>query len=120
MHSPTSPAPTDPHAIGPVLRMLEDAVRTRLASGDANASYTASLAARGRVHIARKLGEEAIETILAATGGTAEALRAEAADLVFHLTVLLAEQGLGWADVAAELARREGVSGHAEKAARTE
>jgi len=68
--------------------------------------------------IARKLGEEAVETVIAALSGTREELTGEAADVLFHLTVLLAEKGVPLANVLAELERREGTSGLAEKAAR--
>ena len=105
-------------AIGEALTQLEAVVRDRLAAGDAGASYVASLAAKGRGKIAQKLGEEATETIIAALTEDDAALTGEAADLIFHLTVLLAERGLGWDAVAAELARRQGTSGHAEKASR--
>ncbi len=104
--------------IGGTLARLEAVVKDRLAAGDASASYVASLAAKGRGKIAQKLGEEAVETVIAALTGDDAALAGEAADLIFHLTVLLAERGLGWDAVAAELGRRHGTSGHAEKAAR--
>ncbi len=104
--------------IGETLEGLQAVVKDRLAAADAGASYVASLAARGRGKIAQKLGEEAVETVIAALTQDDAALTGEAADLVFHLTVLLGERGLGWDDVAAELARRHGISGHAEKAAR--
>lgn len=107
-------------AIGEALTELETVVRNRLATGDGSASYVASLAAKGRGKIAQKLGEEATETIVAALTEDDAALTGEAADLVFHLTILLAERGLGWDAVAAELARRHGTSGHAEKAARNQ
>ena len=107
-------------AIGEALTELEAVVRDRLATGDGSASYVASLAAKGRGKIAQKLGEEATETIVAALTEDDAALTGEAADLVFHLTILLAERGLGWDGVAAELARRHGTSGHAEKAARNQ
>lgn len=81
-------------------------------------SYVASLSARGLPVIARKLGEESVEALIAALSGSREELVGEAADLVFHLLVLLAEKGIPLADVLAELDRREGISGHAEKAAR--
>ncbi|MEY4270643.1 MAG: hypothetical protein RLZZ58_1859 [Pseudomonadota bacterium] len=100
------------------LMRLEAIVRARLAGGDGAASYVASLSAKGRSAIAQKLGEEAVETVIAALTQDDAALVGEAADLAFHLTVLLAERGLGWADVAAELDRRAGTSGHDEKAAR--
>ena len=107
-------------AIGEALTELEAVVRDRLATGDGSASYVASLAAKGRGKIAQKLGEEATETIVAALTEDDAALTGEAADLVFHLTILLADRGLGWDAVAAELARRHGTSGHAEKAARNQ
>lgn len=84
----------------------------------AGTSYTASLFARGRARIAQKLGEEATETIIAAMGDDAAAIVPEAADLLYHLLVLLADADLSLDDVRAELIRREGVSGHDEKAAR--
>lgn len=82
-------------------------------------SYVASLNARGLPVIARKLGEEAVETVIAALSGTREELVGEAADVLFHLMVLLAAKDVPLADVLAELDRREGVSGLDEKAART-
>lgn len=97
---------------------LEAAVRERLASGDAASSHVARLAAGGPALLARKVGEEAVETVVAAMGADDAAVAAEAADLVFHLTVLLNARGLGWDAVAAELDRRAGTSGLAEKAAR--
>ncbi|KTE24701.1 phosphoribosyl-ATP pyrophosphatase [Sphingopyxis sp. H071] len=105
-------------AIGETLTQLEAVVNDRLAAGDAGASYVASLAAKGRGKIAQKLGEEATETIIAALTEDDAALTGEAADLIFHLTILLADRGLGWDAVAAELGRRHGTSGHAEKASR--
>lgn len=95
-----------------------DALIARRKGGDGGASYTASLFAAGRAHIARKLGEEAVETVVAALGSDRTAIRAEAADLVYHLLVLLADAGLSLDDVRSELARREGTSGHEEKALR--
>jgi phosphoribosyl-ATP pyrophosphohydrolase len=104
--------------IGGALTQLETVVKDRLAAGDAQTSYVASLAAKGRSKIAQKLGEEAVETVIAALTEDDSALTGEAADLIFHLTVLLAERGIAWADVAAEIERRHGTSGHAEKASR--
>lgn len=98
---------------------LETLIRARR-SADPASSYTASLFAGGRAKIARKLGEEAIETVIAALGENRAALIGEAADLMFHLLVLLADADLSLAELRVELARREGVSGHAEKAARKE
>ncbi len=100
------------------LARLEDTVTQRLAA-DPGSSYVAQLHARGLPVIARKLGEEAVETVIAALSGTREELVGEAADVLFHLTVLLAEKGVPLSDVMAELDRREGTSGLDEKAART-
>ncbi|RZM25631.1 MAG: phosphoribosyl-ATP diphosphatase [Sphingomonas sp.] len=85
----------------------------------ADTSYTASLFTRGRPKIAQKLGEEAVETVIAACSGDEASIVPEAADLMFHLAVLLADAGLSLDDVRAELERREGVGGLVEKAART-
>nr|WP_236659861.1 phosphoribosyl-ATP diphosphatase [Sphingopyxis lutea] len=104
--------------IGAALERLESVVKDRLAAGEAEASYVASLAAKGRGKIAQKLGEEAVEAVIAALGEDDPDLIGEAADLVFHLTILLSERGLAWGHVAAEINRRHGTSGHAEKAAR--
>ena len=81
-------------------------------------SYVASLVARGLPVIARKLGEEAVEAVVAALTDNREELVGEAADVVFHLLVLLAEKDIPLAAVMAELERREGTSGLAEKASR--
>ena len=81
-------------------------------------SYVAQLHARGLPVIARKLGEEAVEAVTAALAGSEDELKAEAADVLFHLLVLLEARGVPLSDVMAELDRREGVSGLDEKAAR--
>jgi phosphoribosyl-ATP pyrophosphohydrolase len=86
---------------------------------DAGSSYTASLFAKGLPKIAQKLGEEATETVIAAMQRDPKALTGEAADLLFHLLVLLEASGVPLADVLAELDRREGTSGLDEKASRT-
>lgn len=101
-----------------ILDRLQATIAARK-GGDADASYTASLFAKGRARIAQKLGEEAIETVIAATAGDDAAIVPEAADLLYHLLVLLADADLRLDDVRAELARRDGVSGHDEKAARS-
>jgi phosphoribosyl-ATP pyrophosphohydrolase len=82
-------------------------------------SYVASLSARGLPVIARKLGEEAVETVIAALAGDDADLTGEAADLLFHLLVLLAQKGIPLEKVLAELERREGTSGLVEKASRS-
>ena len=97
-------------------RLLAAVVERRRA--DPATSYVAKLTAKGRAKIAQKLGEEAVETVIAAMGDDSAALTSEAADLMFHLAVLLADAGLSFDDIRAELDRREGVSGLAEKAAR--
>ncbi len=99
------------------LHQLEQTIRQRR-SADPSTSYVAKLTARGRGKIAQKLGEEAVETVIAALSGTGEDLVGEAADLLFHLMVLLGEKQVPFGAVLAELERREGVSGIAEKAAR--
>jgi len=81
-------------------------------------SYVASLTARGLPVIARKLGEEATEAVVAALAGDDAELVGEAADVLFHLLILLGEKGIPLSAVLAELERREGTSGLAEKAAR--
>ena len=86
--------------------------------GDAEASWTVRLLARGPEACARKFGEEAVEAIIEAVGGDRGKLTAEAADVVYHLLVMLAARDLTLGDVLAELERREGVSGIDEKAGR--
>ena len=88
------------------------------AQASADVSYTRKLLDRGVAHCAKKLGEEAVETALAAVGEDRERVAAEAADLLYHLLVLWAVAGVSPADVAAELARREDTSGIEEKRAR--
>lgn len=100
-----------------LLDTLEQTIRDRRL-GDPATSYVAKLTARGRAKIAQKLGEEATEAVIAAIQDDRDEVVKESADLLFHLLVLLADMGLGLDDVRAELARREGVSGIAEKAAR--
>jgi phosphoribosyl-ATP pyrophosphohydrolase len=99
------------------LARLEDTIKQRLGASP-DQSYVAKLHARGLPVIARKLGEEAVEAVVSALAGSPEELTGEAADLLFHLIVLLGEKGVPLADVLAELERREGVSGLDEKAAR--
>ncbi|NJB96441.1 phosphoribosyl-ATP diphosphatase [Sphingomonas sp. ABOLD] len=100
-----------------LLDTLEQTIRDRRL-GDPATSYVAKLTARGRAKIAQKLGEEATEAVIAAIQDDRAELVKESADLLFHLLVLLADMGLSLDDVRAELVRREGVSGIAEKAAR--
>jgi phosphoribosyl-ATP pyrophosphohydrolase len=81
-------------------------------------SYTAKLLSDGPAKVAKKLGEEAVETVIAAVEGNADALAAESADLLYHWLVLLAAAGVSTDAVAAKLEAREGRSGLDEKAAR--
>jgi phosphoribosyl-ATP pyrophosphohydrolase len=99
---------------------LEQVIAARLSAGDTSSSYVASLAAKGLPKVAQKVGEEAVETVIAALNEADDKLVGEAADLLFHLTLLLKLRGLGLDEVSAELARRHGTSGLVEKAARTE
>jgi phosphoribosyl-ATP pyrophosphohydrolase len=100
-----------------VLARLAATIASRRGA-DAGTSYVASLFAKGDDAILKKIGEEATETVIAAKDGDPARIVSEVADLWFHCLVLLARHGLSPNDVLAELARREGVSGHAEKAAR--
>ncbi len=86
--------------------------------GDASQSYTARLLADGADRIAQKLGEEAVETVIAGVNRDRAAVITESADLLYHLLVLWAATGVAPDDVWAELARREGRSGLDEKAGR--
>jgi phosphoribosyl-ATP pyrophosphohydrolase len=104
---------------------VEKDVLTRLAhviesrrGGDPESSYVARLFARGTDGILKKIGEEATETVMAAKDGDRRRIVAETADLWFHCLVMLAHFDLAPADVLDELARREGLSGLDEFAAR--
>lgn len=103
---------------GAILERLWRVIEARRGA-DPTQSYTARLLQRGRTKIAQKLGEEAIEAVIAGIAEKPDRLAAESADLLYHLLVLWADAGVSPADVAAELARREGVSGLDEKKART-
>jgi phosphoribosyl-ATP pyrophosphohydrolase len=100
-----------------ILDRLADVIEARK-GGDADASYVSSLFARGEDAILKKIGEEATEAVMAAKDGDKIRLTSEIADLWFHCLVVLVHNGLGPEDVLAELARREGMSGLQEKAAR--
>lgn len=104
-------------SIDPRLERLQAVIRERK-GGDVGSSYVASLFAKGRAKIAQKVGEEATETVIAALTGNADELTAEAADLLFHLMILLDDAGSDLDAVLTELERRDGVSGHVEKASR--
>ena len=96
---------------------LAATIETRAASGG-DTSYTRKLLDKGAEHCAKKLGEEAVETVIAAIENNRENLAAESADLIFHLLVLLKARGLTLADVEDVLAQRTKMSGLEEKAAR--
>ena len=85
---------------------------------DPAASYTAKLLAEGPAKIAKKLGEEAVETVIEGAGGASERLVAESADLLYHLLVLWAARGVAPAEIGQALAAREGISGIDEKKSR--
>ena len=99
---------------------LHDLAATIAARRDAdpNSSWTAKLLSKGPEKCAEKFGEEAIEAIIEAVKGDKARLTSEAADELYHLLVMLAARGVTLADVEAELSRREGTSGIAEKAGR--
>ena len=90
------------------------------AASSGDVSYTRKLLDKGVAHCAKKLGEEAIEVVIASveSNGTREHVVAESADLIFHLLVLLKSRGVALSEVEAELARRTQMSGLEEKAAR--
>jgi phosphoribosyl-ATP pyrophosphohydrolase len=96
---------------------LEARIKER-AAASAESSYTRKLLDRGIAHCAKKLGEEAVETALAAVAEDRERLIGEAADLIYHLLVVLAARGVTVAEVEAVLAQRTSQSGLEEKAAR--
>lgn len=84
----------------------------------AEASYTKSLLQRGPEHIAKKFGEEAVEAIIAAIQDDPDALRAEAADVLFHFLVLMKSRNISLESILSVLAQRTSQSGHSEKAGR--
>ena len=99
---------------------LQDLAATIAARKDADpdSSWTAKLLAKGPEKCAEKFGEEAIEAVIEAVKGDTAGLTSEAADVLFHLLVMLQSRGVALSDVMAELARRQGTSGIAEKASR--
>ena len=100
-----------------MLQTLEKTIISRKLA-DPNSSWTAQLLAKGPEQCAKKFGEEAIEAVIEAVKGDQRALTAEAADVVYHLMVMLASRDIAFGDVLAELARRSGTSGLDEKAQR--
>ena len=99
------------HALAATIAARKDA--------DPAESWTAQLLAKGPAKCAEKFGEEAVEAIIEAVKGDRAALTREAADVLYHLLVMCAAQDVSLADIEAELTRRQGQSGHSEKAGRT-
>jgi phosphoribosyl-ATP pyrophosphohydrolase len=102
---------------GEIMDALFAVIDSRRGS-DLESSYTARLLSQGTGKIAEKVGEEAVETVIAALSEGPDALASESADLLYHLCVLWADAGLKPEDIWAKLAAREGVSGLTEKANR--
>ena len=101
-----------------ILDRLWDTVESRRVAGDVAGSHSARLMARGTAKVAQKLGEEAVECVIEATQGHRAATVLESAYLLYHLVVVWVDAGIRPEEVWAELARRQGISGIAEKAAR--
>jgi len=101
-----------------ILDRLWQVVEDRRQSGDTLHSHSARLLARGTAKVAQKLGEEAVECVIEAATGNRAATVLESADLLYHLVVVWVDAGIRPEEVWAELARRQGISGIAEKAAR--
>ncbi|MBM3592597.1 MAG: phosphoribosyl-ATP diphosphatase [Alphaproteobacteria bacterium] len=101
-----------------ILDRLWHTVEQRRLAGDIATSHSARLMARGTAKVVQKFGEEAVECIIEATMGNRDATVLESADVLYHLMVVWVDAGIRPAEVWAELARRQGISGIAEKAAR--
>jgi phosphoribosyl-ATP pyrophosphohydrolase len=101
-----------------ILDRLWQVVEERRQSRDTMTSHSARLLARGTAKVAQKLGEEAVECVIEAAIGNRAATVLESADLLYHLMVVWVDAGIQPQEVWAELARRQGISGIAEKAAR--
>ena len=109
----------DNAALGDALERLWEVIEARRGADPAS-SYTAKLLSRGKAKVAQKFGEEAVEAVIEGARGERAALVGESADVLYHLLVMWAATGVSPADVAAELSRREGVSGISEKKGRKE
>ena len=101
-----------------ILDKLWHTVEQRRLAGDVTSSHSARLMARGTAKVAQKFGEEAVECVIEATMGNRSAIVLESADVLYHLMVVWVDAGIRPEEVWAELARRQGISGIAEKAAR--
>jgi phosphoribosyl-ATP pyrophosphohydrolase len=115
---PLSVSPNGADAM--ILDQLWQTVEQRRLAGDVTTSHSARLMARGTAKVAQKFGEEAVECVIEATIGNRAATVLESADVLYHLMVVWVDAGIRPAEVWAELARRQGISGIAEKAARPE
>ncbi len=111
-------APAMAGADAGILDRLWQVVEDRRQSGDTMTSHSARLIARGTAKVAQKLGEEAVECVIEAATGNRDATVLESADLLYHLVVVWVDAGIRPQEVWAELARRQGISGIAEKASR--
>ncbi len=111
------PKPPGPEAPGLILDRLYKIIESRR-GGDPTVSHTAKLFQKGTRKIAQKVGEEAVETVIEAVRGKRDRLIGESADLMYHLLVLWADAKIQPGEIWEELAKREGVSGIAEKRAR--
>ena len=114
--APLSVSPAGADAM--VLDQLWQTVEQRCVAGDIVSSHSARLMARGTAKVAQKFGEEAVECVIEATIGNRAATVLESADVLYHLMVIWVDAGIRPEEVWAELARRQGISGIAEKAAR--
>lgn len=103
-----------------ILERLAATIRARRTVAANGSSYTRQLLDAGPAGCAKKLGEEAIETVIAATSESEDKLKEEAADLLYHLLVLLESRGVSLEDVLSVLERRSGTSGLEEKSSRTQ
>lgn len=112
--------PPPPLAVGASAAVLDRlwAVVQERRNADPTISHSARLLSRGTAKVAQKFGEEAVECLIEAVGGNRDALVAESADVLYHLIVMWVNAGVRTEEVWAELQRREGVSGIAEKASR--
>ena len=111
-------APSVQGAEAAILDRLWQVVEERRQAGDTMTSHSARLLARGTAKVAQKLGEEAVECVIEAATGNRAATVLESADLLYHLVVVWVDAGIRPEEVWGELARRQGISGIAEKAAR--
>ncbi len=103
-----------------ILERLAVTIRARRTATASGSSYTRQLLDAGPAGCAKKLGEEAIETVIAATSESEDKLKEEAADLLYHLLVLLESRSVSLEDVLSVLERRSGTSGLEEKSSRTQ